>query len=332
MEFWPYYWVRLWRSQLTGYPVFQCWVQTCYKIWLHKNMIILKDSLKVSFVGPVLESGSGLCRQQNRESRCIPEVLPGHEEQAATSPVPGRRLTTQSHLRGKAKRGYWGKFHFKGAISTQLRPFQLNWMGQDLNWIEPEAKFCLITHRWVQRRIGSHSQNEGITFSLKQELNGCCCTAAKPDCTQRYVSSWQQSSGISAYPHLQWGGGGTNRYKLSVVTKLVSGGVLGPKPRSSWVQSLSRVWLFATPWTAARQASLSITNSQSLLKLMSIESVMPSNYLILCHPLLLLLSIFPSIRVFSNESALRIRWPKYWSFIFNISPSNEYWRLISLTS
>ena len=91
------------------------------------------------------------------------------------------------------------------------------------------------------------------------------------------------------------------------------------------VQSLSRVWLFATPWTAARQASLSITNSQSLPKPMSIESVMPSNHLILCRPLLLP-SIFPSIRVFSNESALRMRWPKYWSFSFNISPSNgEKW-------
>ena len=95
------------------------------------------------------------------------------------------------------------------------------------------------------------------------------------------------------------------------------------------VQLLSRVRLFATPWTAAHQASLSITNSQSLLKLMSIETVMPSNHLILCHPLLHSPSIFPSIRVFSNESALRIRWPKYWSFRFNISPSNEYSGLIS---
>ena len=86
----------------------------------------------------------------------------------------------------------------------------------------------------------------------------------------------------------------------------------------------SCVQLFATPWTAAHQASLTITNSQSLLKLMSIESVMPSNHLILCHPLLLLPSIFPSISVFSNESALCIRWPKYWSFSFSISPSNEH--------
>ena len=84
-------------------------------------------------------------------------------------------------------------------------------------------------------------------------------------------------------------------------------------------RSLSCVWLFVTPWSAARQASLSITNSQSLPKLMSIESVMPSNHLILCRPLVLLPSIFPSIRVFSNESALHIRWPKYWSFSFNIT-------------
>ena len=95
------------------------------------------------------------------------------------------------------------------------------------------------------------------------------------------------------------------------------------------VQLLIRVRPFATPWTAARQASLSITNSQSSLKLKSIESMMPSNYLILCHPLLLLPSIFPSIRVFSNEAALPIRWPKYWSFSFNISPFNEHSGLIS---
>ena len=97
----------------------------------------------------------------------------------------------------------------------------------------------------------------------------------------------------------------------------------------SSVQLLSRVWLFVTPWIAARQASLSITNSQSLLKLMSIESVMPSSHLILCHPLLLLPLIFPSIRVFSNESTLHLRWPKYWSFSFSISPSKEHPGLIS---
>ena len=97
----------------------------------------------------------------------------------------------------------------------------------------------------------------------------------------------------------------------------------------SSVQSLSCVRLFAPPWTEAHQASLSITNSQSLLKLMTIKSVMPSNHFILCHPLLLLPSIFPSIRVFSNESVLRIRWPKDWSFSFSVSPSNEYSGLIS---
>ena len=97
----------------------------------------------------------------------------------------------------------------------------------------------------------------------------------------------------------------------------------------SSVQSLSPVWLFATPWTAAHQASLSITNSRSLLKLMSLESVMPSNHLILCCPLLLPPSIFLSIRIFSNESVLHFRWPKYWSFSLSISPSNEYSGLIS---
>ena len=100
-------------------------------------------------------------------------------------------------------------------------------------------------------------------------------------------------------------------------------------PIISSVQSLIHAQLFATPWIAACQASLSVTNSWSLLKLMIIESVMPSNHLILCHPCLLLPSIFPSIRVFSNEPVLRIRWPKYWSSSFSISPSSEYSGLIS---
>ena len=98
------------------------------------------------------------------------------------------------------------------------------------------------------------------------------------------------------------------------------------------VQSLNHFWLFGTLWTAAHQASLSFTISWSLLRLMSIELVMPTNRLILCHPLLFLPSIFPSIRVFSNESALCIRWPKFWSFSFSISPSNEYLGLISFRS
>ena len=102
-----------------------------------------------------------------------------------------------------------------------------------------------------------------------------------------------------------------------------------PRNTFSSVQSLSHVWLFVTSWTAVRQASLSITNSLSLLKLMPIESVMPSHHLIFCCPLLLLPSIFPSIRVFSNELVLRNRGPKYWSFSFSISPSDEYSGLIS---
>ena len=106
-------------------------------------------------------------------------------------------------------------------------------------------------------------------------------------------------------------------------------GYQGLRVQFSSVQSLSHIQLFATPWTAARQSSLSITNSRSLLKLMSVESVMPSNHLILCHPHLLPPSIFPSIRVFSSESVLHIRWPKYWSFSFSISSSNEYSGLIS---
>ena len=103
-----------------------------------------------------------------------------------------------------------------------------------------------------------------------------------------------------------------------------------PKCKFSSIQSFSRVQLFATPWTAAYQASLSITNSWSVLKLMSIQLVMPSNHFIFCHSLLLLPSTFPSIRVFPNESVLCIRWPKYWSFSFSISPSNEYSGLISV--
>ena len=118
------------------------------------------------------------------------------------------------------------------------------------------------------------------------------------------------------------------RRKWLPTPAFLSGDLRGQRSLSS-AQSLSRVWLFATPWTVACQASLSITSTWSLLKLMSIESVMPSNHLILCRPLLLLPSVFPGIRVFSNESVLCIRWPKYWSFSFSISPSNEHSGLIS---
>ena len=118
---------------------------------------------------------------------------------------------------------------------------------------------------------------------------------------------------------------GTQTEGISVIGKWE----MSTNSQFSSVQSLSCVRLSATPWTAAHQASQSITNSRSLPKLVSIESLMPSNHLILCHPLLLLPSIFPSIRVFSNESALSIRWPKYWSFSVSISPSNEHPGLIS---
>ena len=124
-------------------------------------------------------------------------------------------------------------------------------------------------------------------------------------------------NGFSSYPvndnRLQ------DPYHLHLITSLIS--------YFTYFSSLSLIRLFATPWTAA---CLSITNSQSLIKLMSIKSGMPSNHVILCHPLLLLPSIFPSIRVFSSQSVLCIRWPKYWSFSFNISPSNEYLGLIPL--
>ena len=127
-------------------------------------------------------------------------------------------------------------------------------------------------------------------------------------------------------------------YTLRIKKKLDPALTLDPRELylqslvSKLVQSLSRVWLFANPWIAARQASLSITNSRRSLRLRSIESVMPSSHLILCHPLLLLPPIPPSIRVFPNESTLRIRWPKYWSFSFSIIPSKEIPGLISLQS
>ena len=121
----------------------------------------------------------------------------------------------------------------------------------------------------------------------------------------------------------------TPRGTVSPLTQHPEGLAFFQSRHPAAVQSLSRVRLFATPWTAARQASLSITNSQSLLRLMSILLAMPSNHLILCHPILLLSLVFPNIRVFSNESVLHIRCPKYWNFSFSISPFNEYSGLIS---
>ena len=177
---------------------------------------------------------------------------------------------------------------------------------------------------------------------LSQSCGHCCIFQIcwHIECSTFTASScriWNSSTGIPSPPlalfvvilpkaHL------TSHSRMSGSRWVITPSWLSGSWRSflySSVQSLSRVWLFATPWTAALQASLSITNSQSPSKLMSIESVMPSNHLILCCPLLFLPSIFPSIRVFSNKSALQIRWPKYWSFSFNISPSNEHPGLIS---
>ena len=197
-----------------------------------------------------------------------------------------------------------------------------------------------------------------------QACKACTCPTSRPE--KRARNWWQRHQEFNG-----WGSSSdtppraadsrqdkavvfttTGRASLPVVGELISGWLISCQGNyqsgdssdlkirtvTSWgqgefssIQLLSGVWLFVTPWTAACQASLSITNSQSLLKLMSIELVMPSNHLILCHPLLLLPSIFPSIRGFSNESVLRIRWPnsRYWSSIFSISPSSEYSGLIS---
>ena len=133
---------------------------------------------------------------------------------------------------------------------------------------------------------------------------------------------------LQYFGHLMWRTDSLEKRPWAGTTNLSHFQILKLQKLSS-VQSLSRVRLFVTPWTGAGQASLSITYSQSLLIFMSIELMMPSNHLILCCPLLLLPSVFPSIGVFSNESAFRIRWPKYWSFSFNISPSNEHSGVIS---
>ena len=135
---------------------------------------------------------------------------------------------------------------------------------------------------------------------------------------QQYISTNAKSKSLSLPSHLPLGNHKSVLYVYESVSVLFSS-----------VQLLSHIWLFANPWIAARQASLSITNFRNLLKLMSIKSVMPSNHLILCRLLLHLPSIFPRISVFSIESVLRIRWPKFWCFSFSISPSNEYSGLIS---
>ena len=206
----------------------------------------------------------------------------------------------------------------------------------------------LWNYKWIRKPPDfhwmcclAHCKTDGIHARMKWAE--CCsdrCSPLKNSC--HCPRSWLSCHGIQIVGHFQ--GRLCSRLLMEHCPDLrvhVRGHGWKPVRRQrsrlqtyywfcfSSVQWLSRVRLFATPRTAARQASQSITNSQSLLKLMSIESVMPSNHLILCRPLLLLPSIFPSIRVFSNDSVLRIRWPKYWSFSFSISPSNEHPGLIS---
>ena len=155
-------------------------------------------------------------------------------------------------------------------------------------------------------------------------MSCCCCCSVMSDSLRHQELHRARLSYPSLFPGVCSNSCPLNRWCHPTLLSSVI-----PFSSFSSVQLLSNLQLFVTPWTAARQASLSITNTRSLLKLVSIELVMPSNHLILCHPLLLLPSIFPSIRVFSNESSLPISWPKYWSFSFSISPSNEYSGLIS---
>ena len=173
----------------------------------------------------------------------------------------------------------------------------------------------------------SHSQIAGITvWNYLLVCHHSIHHNAYP-IRSKWTLKWGSSSGVAEGLHIDRGG----RWRevgMYVSKGPLDSGRIGGRTEFSSVQSHSLVWLFGTPWTAASQASLSITNSPSLLKLMSIELVLQSNHLIPCHPLLLP-SIFPSIRVFSNESVLCTRWPKYWSFSFSISHSNEYSGLIS---
>ena len=204
-------------------------------------------------------------------------------------------------------------------------PSSLSWATSCCS-TDPESISSLITCLHVSQ---SREQTQSIAFLLKPRNEAW--VKGKHPCSFALAGGWMgRFSGVKCqflYSHL---GGWALVLMLECgdTFGLLFSGLLSTYFFSS-VRLLSCIWLLATPWPAAYQASLSIISSQSLLKLMSIKSVMPSNHLILCHPLLFLPSIFPSIRVFSNESILRIRWPKYWSFSFNISPSNEHSGLIS---
>ena len=178
-------------------------------------------------------------------------------------------------------------------------------------------------------RVGSDWEDlDDLGFNPRCAANYMALITYGPFSTSTFLSIiWeQQECLLHVRCYLAWGPLPSTLRKPLVISTIWS----TKRLCISSVQSLSRVWLFATPWTTASQASLFITNSRSPPKPMFIVSVMPSNHLIVCHPLLLLTSIFPSVRVFSNESALLIKWPKDWSFSFNITPSKEYPRLIFL--
>ena len=169
-----------------------------------------------------------------------------------------------------------------------------------------------------------HVLNEQIVSWEKRIIPEC---HRSPFVERKSWSFESNQNSVWWLTHMRWAWASSNKSELWFLFFFFLGFM--QKLKTKYQFSLSHAWLFANPWTVARQASLSITNSQSLFKLMSIESVMPSKHLILCRPLLLPPSIFPSIRVFSNQSALCIRWPKYWSFSFSISPSSKYSGVIS---
>ena len=217
-------------------------------------------------------------------------------------------------------------------------------------------KFCWMLYKWASYILGPRALKKESGFSNHPSINmpsdGFLILKVNSFSWDRICFSSSAAPGLSGLLFSMIENFPILPYYLSLLLflllALISIPPLSPKRTYSWgccflpisfgswtnqltcsVQSLSRVRFFVTPWTVARKASLSITSSRSSPKFMSIESVIPSNHLTLCHPLLLLPSIFPSIRVFSNESALCIRWPKDWSFSFNISPSNEHTGLIS---
>ena len=190
---------------------------------------------------------------------------------------------------------------------------------------EPTRLPCPWDSPGKNTAVGCHFLLQCMKVKSQSEVTQSCPTLATP-----WTAAYQAPPSMGFSRQKYWSGVPLPSPSVtSMLSQKYLRNYLSVKSWLSSVQSLSRVWLFATPWIAACQASLSITNSWSLPKLMSIESVMPSSHLILCRPLLLLPPIPPSIRVFSNESTLRIRWPEYWSFSFSISLSNEHLGLIS---